>query len=49
MEKLNSIVWPSIADEVNEIVRKASEKVVVVEAAILTKAGWQAYCHEVRL
>lgn len=47
LEKLNSIVWPCIADDVRSIIEEAKEEVVVVEAAVLLMAGWQNLCHEV--
>lgn len=49
MTKLTDIVWPAIEEEVQRIIRKSEARVVVVEAAILTKAGWDAFCHEVTL
>lgn len=47
LEKLNSIVWPCIFDEVKNLISTAKEEIVVVEAAILLKAGWEQLCHEV--
>lgn len=50
MQTLNEIVWPEIAKLATEEVRKfgAEGKVVVVlEAAILLRAGWEELCHEV--
>lgn len=47
LEKLNGIVWPAIAEELSAIIRAAKEEIVVVEAAILSKAGWEKLCHEV--
>ncbi|KAH1016782.1 hypothetical protein HUJ04_007953 [Dendroctonus ponderosae] len=47
LTKLTDIVWPAIKDEVQRIIRKSEARVVCVEAAILTKAGWDAFCHEV--
>lgn len=47
LEKLNGIVWPAIAEEVKAIIRSSKEEVVVIEAAILLKAGWEKLCHEV--
>ncbi|KAB0793521.1 hypothetical protein PPYR_13141 [Photinus pyralis] len=47
LDKLNNIVWPAIAEEVSARIRNSSCKVVVVEAAVLLKAGWEKYCHEV--
>ncbi|XP_018576337.1 bifunctional coenzyme A synthase [Anoplophora glabripennis] len=47
MKALNSLVWPTIAEEVNKIIRESDKKVVVVEAAVLLTAGWDKQCHEV--
>ncbi|XP_055840806.1 bifunctional coenzyme A synthase [Episyrphus balteatus] len=51
LEKLNSIVWPELLVEVKRRIKLAHEssgtKIVVVEAAILLKAGWDTECHEV--
>lgn len=50
MQTLNEIVWPEIAKLATEEVRKfgaEGKAVVVLEAAILLKAGWEELCHEV--
>ncbi|KAJ8942036.1 hypothetical protein NQ318_002790 [Aromia moschata] len=47
LKKLNSLVWPAIIEEVQEIIRNTDKKVVVVEAAILLNASWHKSCHEV--
>ncbi|XP_030242358.1 bifunctional coenzyme A synthase [Drosophila navojoa] len=52
LETLNSIVWPELMVEVNrrlDELRAAANvpKVVVLEAAVLLKAGWEIHCHEV--
>lgn len=50
MQTLNKIVWPEIAKLATEEVRKFSAEgkaVVVLEAAILLRAGWEELCHEV--
>ncbi|XP_034102912.1 bifunctional coenzyme A synthase [Drosophila albomicans] len=52
LQLLNSIVWPEIMMEVNKRLAdlRASEQVpqvVVLEAAVLLKAGWESNCHEV--
>lgn len=47
LQKLNDIIWPAIAEEVNSRIQKSSYKVVVIEAAVLLKAEWEKYCHEV--
>lgn len=40
-------MWPSIADEVEKVIKTVRGEVVVIEAAILLKAGWEKLCHEV--
>ncbi|KAH8365592.1 hypothetical protein KR093_002424, partial [Drosophila rubida] len=52
LQLLNSIVWPEIIVEVNKrlaCLRVAAQvpQVVVLEAAVLLKAGWETNCHEV--
>ncbi|KAI4457241.1 dephospho-coa kinase-related [Holotrichia oblita] len=47
LEKLNSIVWPAIVEEIQERIKKCKAEVVVLEAAVLLGAGWSKYCHEV--
>lgn len=51
LEKLNSIVWPELLVEVKRRIKLAHEssgtKIIVIEAAILLKAGWENECHEV--
>lgn len=50
MQTLNKIVWPEIAKLATEEVRKfgaEGKAVVVLEAAILLRAGWEELCHEV--
>ncbi|KAF5290520.1 hypothetical protein FQA39_LY03624 [Lamprigera yunnana] len=47
LQKLNSLVWPAIIEDVNDCIQKSSAKVVVVDAAVLVQAGWDKYCHEV--
>ncbi|KAH8302841.1 hypothetical protein KR044_011075, partial [Drosophila immigrans] len=52
LQKLNAIVWPEIILEVNKrlaSLRVAAQvpQVVVLEAAVLLKAGWESNCHEV--
>jgi dephospho-CoA kinase len=48
MKKLNSLVWPAIAQEVVKIIGESRNRVLVVEAAVLLTAGWEKNCHEVR-
>ncbi|XP_062614699.1 bifunctional coenzyme A synthase-like [Saccostrea cucullata] len=50
MQTLNGIVWPEIARMATEEIRqygKEGKTIVVLEAAILLKAGWETMCHEV--
>lgn len=47
MEKLNNLVWPCIAHEVNNIISNSASKVIIVEAAVLLMAGWENMCHEI--
>lgn len=50
MQTLNKIVWPEIAKLATEEVKKfgaEGKAVVVLEAAILLRAGWEELCHEV--
>jgi phosphopantetheine adenylyltransferase/dephospho-CoA kinase len=47
MKKLNSLVWPAIAEEVVKIIGESRNRVLVVEAAVLLTAGWEKNCHEV--
>ncbi|XP_017772037.1 PREDICTED: bifunctional coenzyme A synthase-like [Nicrophorus vespilloides] len=47
MKKLNSLIWPAIADEVKNMISVSDKQVVVIEAAVLLNAGWQDFCHEV--
>lgn len=57
LQRLNLIVWPQIAaliekeiEEMQAIGDPHSElSVVVVDAALLFDAGWDAFCDEVRL
>ena len=48
---LNSIVWPEIQrmalEEAEELWRSGGCPVVVLDAAVLLEAGWEAQCHEV--
>jgi len=48
--RLNSIVWPHIAEKVRDEIdrcRRADAKVVVVEAALLIEAGWDSLVDEI--
>lgn len=51
LETLNNIVWPELLIEVKKRIRAVHDQhqsdVVVIEAAILLKAGWENECHEI--
>ncbi|XP_075160091.1 bifunctional Phosphopantetheine adenylyltransferase - Dephospho-CoA kinase [Haematobia irritans] len=52
LEKLNNIVWPELMAEVKRRIKSLEKKVnppkvVVLEAAVLIKAGWDKEVHEV--
>lgn len=50
LEKLNSIVWPEIARLAKEQIRDLAGKghdVVILDAAVLLEAEWEAFCHQV--
>jgi len=52
LQALNGIVWPELIAEVNrrlDTLRSQAEvpRVVVLEAAVLLRAGWETNCHEV--
>lgn len=51
LDKLNNILWPALLREVKRNVHDAHAvdgyRVVIIEAAVLINAGWQAECHEV--
>lgn len=49
LEALNNIVWPELMLEVKRRIAAAPSqtKVIVLEAAVLLKAGWETECHEV--
>ena len=50
LARLNEIVWPEIAQMVQEKLAKMAEedvKVCIVEAAVLLEAGWDQLVHEV--
>ncbi|KAL7732035.1 hypothetical protein ACLKA6_015798 [Drosophila palustris] len=54
LQLLNSIVWPELMVEVNHRLANLRSgtagpmpKIVVLEAAVLLKAGWETNCHEV--
>lgn len=50
MQKLNNLVWPLIAKDVEERIaqfHKSGKNIIVVEAAVLLQAGWNDLCNEV--
>lgn len=50
MDRLNKAVWPAILsaamDRVKQLQDQGSE-IIVMEAAVLIQAKWQANCHEI--
>nr|CAG4651928.1 EOG090X0864 [Triops cancriformis] len=50
LKQLNEIVWPAIAALAQQQIEDAKSKgisVVVLDAAVLLEAGWNAFCQEV--
>lgn len=51
MDKLNAIVWPALLKavrvKIQELYEQGKHQVIVVEAAVLLKAGWQNEFHEI--
>ncbi|KAL0268613.1 UNVERIFIED_CONTAM: hypothetical protein PYX00_010475 [Menopon gallinae] len=51
LQKLNGIMWPKIInsalDECNRLHRETKVEIVVIEAAVLLRAHWEKYVHEV--
>lgn len=48
--KLNNLVWPLIIEaslKEAEALHIDGHYIVVMEAAVLLQAGWDAFCHEV--
>ncbi|CAK1580417.1 unnamed protein product [Parnassius mnemosyne] len=49
LEKLNQIVWPAVIEEAQRRIKALGEegyKVVVMEAAVMVRAKWYKYCHQ---
>ncbi|XP_052895134.1 bifunctional coenzyme A synthase [Anopheles moucheti] len=50
LDQLNEIMWKAIAKRANEKIRTLHEQhgkeVIVMEAAVMLRAGWQNNCHE---
>ncbi|CAG4971479.1 unnamed protein product [Colias eurytheme] len=49
LERLNQTVWPAIIEEARNRIRILGEqgyKVVVMEAAVMVRAKWYEYCHQ---
>ncbi|XP_065089191.1 bifunctional coenzyme A synthase [Ochlerotatus camptorhynchus] len=48
---LNTILWDAILDRAKERIKNLYEKehkqIIIMEAAVLLRAGWQSACHEV--
>jgi len=50
LAKLNSIVWPQMLEIVQQKIEEFKSqgiKIVVLEAAVLARAGWHTKVHEV--
>ncbi|KAK2716468.1 hypothetical protein QYM36_006821 [Artemia franciscana] len=50
LNKLNSIVWPQIAELAKAEIKKfrtEGKDIVVLDAAVLLEANWNEFCHEV--
>lgn len=51
LEQLNGIVWPNLLKKSKERVKELNEKegkqIIILEAAVLLQAGWEAECHEI--
>ncbi|XP_050684664.1 bifunctional coenzyme A synthase isoform X1 [Leptidea sinapis] len=49
LETLNKIVWPAVINEAKNRIRALGEqghRVVVMEAAVMVRAKWYEYCHQ---
>ncbi|XP_047030218.1 bifunctional coenzyme A synthase isoform X1 [Helicoverpa zea] len=49
LNKLNQLVWPAVIEEAQRRVRALGElghRVVVMEAAVMVRAEWYKYCHQ---
>ncbi|XP_050350593.1 bifunctional coenzyme A synthase isoform X2 [Nymphalis io] len=49
LEKLNRLVWPAVIEEAQRRIKALGEqgyKVVVMEAAVMVRAKWYTYCHQ---
>lgn len=51
LEQLNGIVWPNLMKKSKQRVKELHEvegkEIVILEAAVLLKAGWETECHEI--
>ncbi|XP_012256284.2 bifunctional coenzyme A synthase [Athalia rosae] len=50
LDKLNGLVWPAILDQARSQIKemyKAGFEIIVMEAAVLIRAGWKTDCHEI--
>lgn len=51
LQLLNSIVWPNLLKKSQQRVKELHEiegkEIVILEAAVLLQAGWEANCHEI--
>ncbi|XP_072949345.1 bifunctional coenzyme A synthase isoform X2 [Epargyreus clarus] len=49
LEKLNQIIWPAVIEEAQKRIQalgKEGYRVVVMEAAVMVRAKWYKYCHQ---
>ncbi|XP_013145344.1 PREDICTED: bifunctional coenzyme A synthase isoform X2 [Papilio polytes] len=49
LERLNQLVWPAVIEETQRRIRalgQAGYEVVVMEAAVMVRAKWYHYCHQ---
>ncbi|XP_047533550.1 bifunctional coenzyme A synthase isoform X1 [Vanessa atalanta] len=49
LERLNHLVWPAVIEEAQRRIKALGEqgyKVVVMEAAVMVRAKWYTYCHQ---
>lgn len=41
MEKLNSLVWPYVGKEIENLVKEQPKSVIIIEVPLLFEAGWE--------
>lgn len=51
LDLLNTILWDAILDRtklrIKDLYEKQNKQIIIMEAAVLLRAGWQSACHEV--